>query len=293
MRIILHPGAHCTDEGRLVKCLLSNAGLFLPRGVVVPPPGRYRQLLPSVLSRLEDADPSEDAREVMYDFLIEEKPDGVERVLLSHENLFCIPKLAVSGGQFYRRAERRLRAAARLFEGDEVELFLAIRNPASLLPALYRATPYESVEELTGGVDPRLLRWSDLITRIRKAVPGMPITVWCNEDSPLLWAEIIRAMAGLVPNEKITGGFTLLSEIMSQKGMKRFRNYLADHPGISEAEKRLVMVAFLEEFGVDDAMEEELDLPGWTDALVDELTEIYDADTLRIADIPGVRLMMP
>ena len=293
MRVILHPGAHCTDEGRLIKCLLSNADRFLSRGVVVPPPGRYRQILPSVLVQLEGADPSEDARDVMFDLLIDEDPGSVDRVLLSHENLFCMPKLALSGGRFYRKAERRLEVMTRLFKGDQVELFLALRNPASFLPALIHASPFDALIELTGGFDPQRLLWSDLIARIRKAVPEVKITLWCNEDSPMIWAEIIRAMAGLQPNEKIIGGFTLLAEIMSQKGMKRFRNYLADHPGIDEEEKRMVMGAFLEEYAMDEAIEEELDLPGWTDAVVDNLTDIYERDVAKIAQMLGVRLIAP
>ena len=35
-----------------------------------------------------------------------------------------------------------------------------------------------------------------------------------------------------------------------------------------------------------------LDMAGWDDALVDELTEIYDADVETIAAIPGVRVLM-
>jgi hypothetical protein len=293
MRVILHSGAHCTDDSKVVKCLLSNVDQFLQRGVIVPPPGRYRQLLPSVLDLLQKADPSEDARDVMCDVLIEEAPDRVERLLLSDENVFSPSTQALSGGCFYHTAEHRLEAMTRLFEGDEVELFLALRNPASFLPAVFKHTPFTTVEELTGGVDPQKFLWSELITRIRQALPDMPVTVWCNEDSPLIWAEIIRAMAGLPPNTKITGGFTLLSEIMTARGMKRFRRYLALHPKMDEEEKRSVMVSFLQQFAIEDAIEEELDLPGWTDEIVEWLTEIYDRDVEGIAQMPGVRYLAP
>ena len=40
MDIVLHAGAHCTDEDRLVKCLLKNKDLFLQRGVAGPGPSR-------------------------------------------------------------------------------------------------------------------------------------------------------------------------------------------------------------------------------------------------------------
>ena len=34
MRIVYHLGAHCTDEERLVRCLLKNRGLLAGQGIV-------------------------------------------------------------------------------------------------------------------------------------------------------------------------------------------------------------------------------------------------------------------
>ncbi|MGL6208244.1 MAG: hypothetical protein ACRC14_00235, partial [Paracoccaceae bacterium] len=45
MRIIYHLGAICTDEERLLRCLLRNRGPLAEQGIVVPGPNRYRQLL--------------------------------------------------------------------------------------------------------------------------------------------------------------------------------------------------------------------------------------------------------
>ena len=41
------------------------------------------------------------------------------------------------------------------------------------------------------------------------------------------------------------------------------------------------------------SLEEEIDLPGWTPDMVDEITEIYELDVDRIAQMPGVRLITP
>ena len=121
----------------------------------------------------------------------------------------------------------------------------------------------------------------------------MPVTVWCNEDTPLIWAEIIREMAGLDHGERIQGGFDLLREIMSPEGMKRFRAYLHDHPVMSEMQKRRVMAAFLDKFALDEVLEEEIDIPGWTAELVDEITELYEEDVFQLQRIPGVHLISP
>ena len=40
-------------------------------------------------------------------------------------------------------------------------------------------------------------------------------------------------------------------------------------------------------------MEEEYDLPGWTEAVMDRLTELYDDDVHEIARMPGVNFIAP
>ena len=44
---------------------------------------------------------------------------------------------------------------------------------------------------------------------------------------------------------------------------------------------------------LEDEIIEELDLPGWTDQLVGELTDIYEEDVLDISRMPGVQLISP
>ncbi len=291
MQVVLHAGAHCTDEDRILKCLLKNRGEFAEIGTAVPPPGRYRRLLRKTVQALEKSDPAPDAR----DLLIETILDGetADRMLLSERNLFCMATFAVRGATFYQKADSRLNEFKRLFAGDQIELFLSIRNPATFLPALYEKAAASDLLELLQGTDPRDLFWSELILRLRNTHPDIPITVWCNEDSPLIWGQIIREMAGLNPGTKIKGGFDLLSEIMTREGMKRFRAYLAKHPVMTEIQKRRVMVAFLDKFARPEAIEEELDVEGWSEELVEELTETYDEDVFEIARIPGVNFIAP
>jgi hypothetical protein len=121
----------------------------------------------------------------------------------------------------------------------------------------------------------------------------MPITVWCNEDTPLIWAQIVREMGGLDPTTAFEGEFSLLAEIMTASGMRRFESYLASHPGMTEIQKRRVIAAFLDKFVKEDAIEEELDTPGWTEQIVERLTEIYDEDIFEIQRVPGVNMITP
>lgn len=293
MKVILHAGVHATDEDRLLKCLLRNADDFRKQGTAVPGPGKYRRLLSSALNALTQGPPAPGARDIVVDEIVNDDPDRVNRLIMSHESMFCVPKLSLGAGRLYPRADERLANARRLFVGDDVELFLALRNPATWLPAVYANTPHDRFQDFLNGCDPAYLRWSELIQRISTANPEMQITVWCNEDSPLIWGEIVRAMAGLPSGRKIVGAFDLLNQIMTTEGMQRFRAYLAAHPNMSEPQKRRVMMAFLDKFAITDAVEEELDIPAWSEDYVDVLSELYEQDMDVIAQMPNVTFILP
>lgn len=289
MRIIVHAGAHYTDDDRLSKCLLNNKEDFTRRGVAVPGPARYRTLLKDIFTALDTALPGPDARDVLLDAILDD--EAAERMILSNAHFFGSPRFAISEEGFYPLATVRTRQIAQLFAPDEIEMFIAICNPASFVPNVLSKASRQQQSDLLARVGPVTLRWSDLLARLRAALPAMPITVWCNEDSPLIWPEIVRAMAGLPEGTKIIGGFELLADIMSAEGMTRFRAYLKQHPNLSDHQKKRVMVAFLDKFAIPGALEEELDFPGWDEALVEDLTRRYDEDLVRIRRIPGVRLI--
>jgi len=87
------------------------------------------------------------------------------------------------------------------------------------------------------GMNPNDIRWSELITRIQALAPNATLTVWANEDTPLIWAELMRELSGVDPLTRITGGFDLLATIMSKAGMQRFTSYLKSHPPRAKPKK--------------------------------------------------------
>ena len=291
MQLVLHAGAHFTEEDRLLRCLLKNKQAFSDKGVAVPGPGKYRALLRDTLVAMIDAPPAPDARDVLLDVILDD--EVADRVILHHVFLFGAPRANVRDGMMYCLAPERMAQFAALFPNDEVELFLAMRNPATFLPALFRQAPQDDMNTFLRGHDPLAVKWSDTMAAIRSAAPQVPITTWCFEDMPMIWAQIIRDMAGLEHGEKIIGGFDLLGDIMTDEGMKRFRTYLQSHPTMSEVQKRRVIAAFLDKFAIEDEIEEELAAPGWSEETIDRMTEIYEEDVLAVGRIPGVTLIAP
>ncbi len=291
MQLVLHAGAHFTEEDRLLRCLLRNSEAFSARGVTVPGPGKYRTLLKETVSALQDAPPAPDARDVLFDLILEE--ENADRVILSHMFLFGAPRACVRNGMIYESGPERVAQLAALFEHDEFELFLAMRNPATLLPALFSRAPQDDMDSFLRGANPFEIKWSDTLSAIRAAAPSVRITAWCFEDMPMIWSEVIREMAGLEHGEGIVGEFDLLHDIMSRTGMTRFEEYLAAHPNMTEMQKRRVISAFLDKFAIEDAIEEEVNAPGWSEADIEAMTEIYEEDMFAVARIPGVTYIAP
>ena len=291
MHLALHTGAHYTEQERLIKSILRNAGVLSGRGTHVPGPNSYRGLLRDTLNAMTKAPPAPDAGDVLLEVIL----DGVkaDRVVLSDANFFRTAGTAIQRGVLYPAAPERMAHMARLFPDATLEIFLGLRNPATLIPILHEKSIHPDAERFWDGHTPQDVRWLDTVSDIREAVPDVPMTIWCSEDLPLIWSEVVREICGMDPQEKIIGGFDLLSAIMSKEGMERLRSYLHNHAEMTEVQKRRVISAFLDKFALDEEIEQELDMEGWDDALVEEITELYDEDVVAIGRLPGVTVLSP
>lgn len=291
MQVIFHCGAHGTEENRLLKALLRNKKHFESIGTAVPSPKQYRTLLKDRYAALQEGTQATEVRESLSKTILEGKQ--ADRAVLSNAHFFGSQRQSLANNQFYPEAEDRVRAWQQLFPFDQIELFIALRNPATMVPDLIKRANPTRKKEVLQTLDPYQLRWSDLLTRLRQAAPDVPITIWCLEDMPMIWEQIIRDMAGADIQQDLSDGMSLLSAIMTREGMTRLEQYLEQHPDMTEIHKRRVIAAFLDKFADHEALEEEIDLPGWTEEMIDALTEIYEEDIDQVNRIPGVTLISP
>lgn len=291
MQLVLHSGVHYTEQERLIKSMLRNKSVFSEQGVYVPGPGSYRRLMRDTLNAIHRTPPADNAREVLLDAMLDES--HADRLVLSDANFFRTPGTAMQSGVLYPAAAIRLKYLTDLFAKDEVEVFMAVRNPASLLPILFANAMDPTPEGFWGGRSPTDVRWSDTVQRIRNTLPHVPITIWCAEDLPQVWERVMRNMADIGPEHNIQGAFDLLETLLSKEGLEKFHAYLAKRPELSLTQREQVIAVFLERFAMEDKIEEALNMPGWNAALVDEMTEIYDDDLSVIERIPGIRLIEP
>jgi hypothetical protein len=291
MQIVFHLGAHFTDEGRLVQTLLDNSQALAQYGCIVPEPERYRGPIRDLLVSMRGAPASSEVQETLLDSLTDQ--DEVKRLILSSDNFMGFPARMIGSDGFHALAPARLRALANLFPTAQVEFHLGLINPATLIPQLLAYNRGTSYDALMFGMQPTELRWAPVVQKMLAALNGQRMVIWCNEDTPLIWPEVLRSVAGLEPEAELEGDFAVLETIMAPEGMTRMKAYITTHPPRTPAQRRKIVTAFLDKFGLADKIEVEVPLPGWDDALVADITAAYDADVAEIAALPGVEFIAP
>lgn len=290
MRIAYHLGAHCTDDERLLRCLLKNRAPLSAEGIVVPGPARYRTLLRDTAIQLRGQPASDDTQAMLLDQIMDE--GQAERLILAWDSFIGYAQGAV-GASLYPLAGRRLSAFARIFPKIETEFFLGIRNPATLLPTLRARLATRGIELPLDTIDPFGLRWSDLVARLREAVPDAPVTVWCDEDTPLLWPEVLRAVSGHSAAVTLADTDDLLAALMPPEGMALMLAYIAENPPADAMERRRIVSAFLARYCRPELLEQQIDMPGWDADTVARMTETYDRDVGRLMRMEGVTVLVP
>ncbi|WP_374644075.1 hypothetical protein [Tabrizicola sp.] len=290
MRIVFHLGAHCTDEDRLVRCLLKNRALLAEQGIVVPSPTRYRKLLRDTALQLKGAAASDQTQAMILDQIMD--AEGAGRLVLSWDSFMSFPAWAVRG-RLYDSAGERIRAFTRIFPDFQPEFHLAIRNPATYLPALKARVAERGQDPALVEADPLALAWSDAIRQILSCNPGVPLTVWCDEDTPLIWPEVLQAVSGHRPGTVLQDNEDVLALTLTEPGLAELRAHCAEHPPESVAERRRIVSDFLDRFARPEAIETVVDMPGWTQGTVDALTARYHADVNHIRRMGRVTFLEP
>lgn len=291
MQVVYHLGAPCTDGDLLIQSLLKNRNVLSREGIMVPPTSRYRSVIRDTGRALKGQPATLDVQDALLDAILEQHE--AERLILSDHRFICINRLVVQGAQIWPMIDRQTTQLRALFPDSEVEFFIGMRDPATLIPALFRGSRFSDFLEFTENMQPHAVAWSEMLRRLRNAHPDCPVYVWCNEDTPLIWGEVMRSMAGVGPDLPLDGLDDLTETIMDPAGFRRMQSYLSQNPPDTEMQRRRIVGAFLDRYAKNDAIEETLDLPGWTEDLIEQMSASYEEDMEVIARIPGVTMLTP
>jgi hypothetical protein len=166
-------------------------------------------------------------------------------------------------------------------------------HPASFLPALIDSVNEEQAAIITGDLEPTKLRWSDLIHTIRTQFPEAPITVWCDEDTPFIWEDVLKLVSGHQDTTSLTHVYAWFDNVLVDGGAAKLATYMDNAPPMDRSQRQRVIAAFLDKFCDEAKIDVDVSAIGWSEDMVDLLSELYDNDVETIATMDGVTLLQP
>ena len=193
MRLILHLGAHGTDDGLIAGWIARNRGALGSMGIAAPEPQDFVTRVAKALDVAAKHEPL--ARE---EALLRGLGASARRrwMVVSAPDLLGPATDVVSAEGFYAKAVvRRLSDLHSLFPRCRITVLLAVRGASALLPRLAPQAPDFLTERL-----PLLaldtLPWARLVASLRHHLPHARTVIWRQEDLAQVWPAVLTQIVG-------------------------------------------------------------------------------------------------
>lgn len=291
MQIVFHCGVHGTDQDGFLKTLFQNRDWLTKNGVEAVSRSRHRGIFEKALGALNGGPATRDMEEMMLDAILEN--DNTQRVICSQPGFLGMPTRTISKEGLLATAGEKMAALANLFPSAQIEFFLALKNPATLLPYVVNNIPDRNYEQIFSGIPPESLRWGPTIRRIQQRIGKHRLVLWCHEDTPLIWPEVMRRVATMPGDVPLKAGLQVLGDILHPDGIRMIRDEMSKHERMTIATRRDIFAEALASHAIADKIETTIDLPGWDQNLVDEITDNYNRDLAEIAVLPNLEFIAP
>ncbi len=291
MKIALHLGVHLTDDGKIKSCLRANKRELGAAGVHVPRSRTYNNLLRGAANQVASGQDVPAFGEKLATAV--DASENTQRLVFTAPGLLSKLHQAVEGNVFYPDAQARMAAFRHLLAGYDTEIFMAIRNPASFVPAVLQELIAVDRAKMLQTLQGPELRWSHMISEMRQIWPEAPITVWCDEDTPFIWHRLLRLVSGHEPETEFDGSFEWYDSVMVEGGAGKLAAYLHAVPPVDDSHRQQVISAFLEKFCDPEKLDIDFSLTGWDETQIDVISQLYEDDTDLIRTMDGVRFIQP
>lgn len=289
MQVAIHAGAAFTDEGHLLTSLLANASAMSDRSVV-PLTAQDGRLFVKTMS---DALAQDVAISVAGKKLAETLPDDpeVERAIVSSDKFFGPRRTALLNGQIYPFAGQRTAYTQQLLEGTKIELFFGLANPGFFIPKVLMSLHKQNRDAILRSTDLSCLSWLSMIEDLTDLAPDVQLTLWANEDTPLIWGDVVRAISGLPDDAPLEDEYALATSLLTNDGQRKFAAMISQVGVQSKEALQNALAKTFEDHVRPELIEEEIDLPGWTSDVIAAFSELYEQDLEKIETMPNVRFL--
>lgn len=291
-QVTFHIGVQFSTGRDILLSAKANANLLRARDISLPPIRKARKIIDETLRRLDGMPPIPEEQDALLAELT--APGKVAHLVLDDDLRAGSLRDLFTGPTLYNGIETRIAPVAELFSNTSFRLSLALINPAVFLDrALASGTAIRALQSFVEAAHPAELSWREMVQRLRRAMPDVPLTIWCDEDAPLIWPRVLRHLFALPQHATPEARLLPLQPLLEPEGLTRLRAYLAKFPPETDAQYERVILLFLDKYGIEDALSPRCDIPGWDSAKIAEVTARYEDDIAALAQEEGVTLILP
>lgn len=285
--VLIHAGAHRTGTSSFQLCLHENRAVLDRHGFDIAYPGRDgvpggRLRLPLPRRRHGDKRIPQFAQQTRA-VLTGLSPAEDRGLILSEENIPG-PMLHFYHGQFFPAARKRLLSLARALDGPPVHLLYVVRSYADLYVSAYRKRAEDNAVAPFSEIVPHFMAmdrgWPELIAEMRETLGPLRLTVLPYEARGSSCALLARLVPGLdaaalsepgrTVNQSATDAALEALQVRYRAGetlpRRAWQKVVQDHAG------RVDKTGFA----------------AFPESERQALGARYDADLLRLADMPGI-----
>lgn len=287
-QIAFHVGVHTTDEERLFRSLRLNADVLREQKIELCDNQLNEPILNEAGQALRGGVASPEMEEVVIDTLVE--GDDTQRLIISRPSLLGVPRRLFNVTSMMEYTGDKMIELANIVPSIETEFLIGLKNPATLMARLI-ARASVSYDMLMNSSDPLKKRWGPTMIDVVQKLRGRKLVVWCHEDMPMIFPEVLHRLAGVEAGTQLKGGDRLLRDLLTAEGVKYLREEIPFDMEVKA--RRAAVETLLEKHARKDVMNMHIDCPGWTTELVEQMTADYHEDIAMIAALPGVEFISP
>jgi len=276
------------DYGQKLFWTLAAEKFLQAHNVFATRPRFYRKMWADLAARYDGTPAGADALNAMF-HLDRADPDADLHFVLKVTELMQPAQHFCPAGDWLFDLGARAARYRGVLAPSPVTFMISLRNPAIMLSEAWASGDYPGFDVLPP--DPFRLSWPSVLRDLRQQCPDAAIIAWTAEESPIVWGRVLKAAAGLDADFSIPSQIHIARRLMSEEGAERLEKYLESHPGMPEDLRTRVITIFLKRFAREDAVEADIVIPGWTEALQDQIDDRYAADLEEVRGIEGVTLI--
>ncbi len=240
-RIHIHLGAHKTATTFIQNWLANHQSFLKGHAIAYVPLEKLRKQFTQDFWKILNNRPNigEEAIAQLRELLFAEATAcgydlGATRLfVLSEENLLGSLSSLHSKGKFYPNLKRRMRLLAQLFEGYELQPFIALRSYSEFYPSAYaemlRQDQIQTFDAYLEGLDLAGNSWPKVVKGIESSLG--PVQVWAYEHFKDNSHKVLAALLQTPVDVSMIDKEAVVRQSLTQKGLDiamRSRDMLSD-----------------------------------------------------------------